>query len=309
MYKTEEMVTKDDKDEKGKKEKKDKKEKKKKGKKGEENKDEQEKKEEENKEGDKKEEDKKEEDKKEESKEPALNEFGEPLGKEVYKADEWDDEVFNWEEKGLKPGYARPCIVHRAILGSVERCSAILIEHYAGKFPFWLSPRQVCICTINNKVEEYAEKWYLMLKYKGYQVYFDKSAATLQKKVRNAQIAQYNYIGVIGQEEVNNNTIKIRSREGEIIGDYTMNKLIEFFVSLEPKPSKVELDLMQKVLKDTKMEDLDNNEQKLKYNLYLNGDECSEDDKKLYQLLEKENLDKEKFPNLFKWKKLMALQK
>ena len=70
-----------------------------------------------------------------------------------------------------------------------------------------------------------------------------------------------------------------------------MNKLIEFFVSLEPKPSKVELDLMQKVLKDTKMEDLDNNEQKLKYNLYLNGDECSEDDKKLYQLLEKENLE------------------
>ena len=309
MYKTEEMVTKDDKDEKGKKEKKEKKEKKKKGKKGEENKEEQEKKEEENKEGDKKEEDKKEEDKKEESKEPALNEFGEPLGKEVYKADEWDDEVFNWEEKSLKPGYARPCIVHRAILGSVERCSAILIEHYAGKFPFWLSPRQVCICTINNKVEEYAEKRYLMLKYKGYQVYFDKSAATLQKKIRNAQLAQYNYIGVIGQEEVNNNTIKIRSREGEIIGDYTMNKLIEFFVSLEPKPSKVELDLMQKVLKDTKMEDLDNNEQKLKYNLYLNGDECSEDDKKLYQLLEKENLDKEKFPNLFKWKKLMALQK
>ena len=88
-----------------------------------------------------------------------------------------------------------------------------------------------------------------------------------------------------------------------------MNKLIEFFLSLEPKPSKVELDLMQKVLKDNKIEDLDNKEQKLKYNLYLNGDECSEDDKKLYQLLEKENLDKEKFPNLFKWKKLMALQK
>ena len=148
-----------------------------------------------------------------------------------------------------------------------------------------------------------------MLKYKGYQVYLDKSSATLQKKIRNAQLAQYNYIGVIGQEEVNGNTIKIRSREGEIIGDYTMNKLLEFFISLEPKPSKVETDLLQKVLKDTKMEDLDSNEQKLKFNLYLNGDECSEDDKKLYQVLEKENFDKEKFPNLFKWKKLMALQK
>ena len=304
MYKTEETVTKDDNEDKAKKPKKEKKEKKKKGKKEGDKEEQEEKKEEE-----KKEEENKEEKKEEKNKEPALNEYGEPFGKEVYKADEWDDEEFNWEEKGLKPGYARPCIVHRAILGSVERCSAILIEHYAGKFPFWLSPRQICICTINNKVEEYAEKWYLMLKYKGYQVYLDKSAATLQKKIRNAQLAQYNYIGVIGAEEMKNNTIKIRTREGEIIGDYTMNKLIEFFISLEPKQSKVELDLLQKVLKDTKIEDLDINEQKLKYNLYLNGDECSEDDKKLYQVLQNENFDKEKFPNLFKWKKLMALQK
>ena len=304
MYKTEETVTKDDNEDKAKKPKKEKKEKKKKGKKEGDKEEQEEKKEEE-----KKEEENKDEKKEEKNKEPALNEYGEPFGKEVYKADEWDDEEFNWEEKGLKPGYARPCIVHRAILGSVERCSAILIEHYAGKFPFWLSPRQICICTINNKVEEYAEKWYLMLKYKGYQVYLDKSAATLQKKIRNAQIAQYNYIGVIGAEEMKNNTIKIRTREGEIIGDYTMNKLIEFFISLEPKQSKVELDLLQKVLKDTKIEDLDINEQKLKYNLYLNGDECSEDDKKLYQVLQNENFDKEKFPNLFKWKKLMAQQK
>ena len=299
MYKTEETVSKDDNEDKAKKPKKEKKEKKKKGKKEGDKEEQEEKKEEEN----------KDEKKEEKNKEPALNEYGEPFGKEVYKADEWDDEEFNWEEKGLKPGYARPCIVHRAILGSVERCSAILIEHYAGKFPFWLSPRQICICTINNKVEEYAEKWYLMLKYKGYQVYLDKSAATLQKKIRNAQLAQYNYIGVIGAEEMKNNTIKIRTREGEIIGDYTMNKLIEFFISLEPKQSKVELDLLQKVLNDTKIEDLDINEQKLKYNLYLNGDECSEDDKKLYQVLQNENFDKEKFPNLFKWKKLMALQK
>ena len=246
---------------------------------------------------------------KDEPKEQDKNEFGEPLGKEVYNPDEWDDDSFTWEEKGLKPGYARPCIVHRAILGSVERCSAILIEHYGGKFPFWLSPKQICICTINNKVEDYAQKWYLMLKYKGYQVFLDKSSATLQKKVRNSQIAQFNYIGVIGQEEADGNTIDIRTREGERIGKYTMNKLIEFFQSLEPKPSNVELDLLAKVSKGVKMEDLDANEAKLKFNLYLNGDECTEDDKKLYQALEKEDFDKEKFPNLYKWKKLMALQK
>ena len=148
-----------------------------------------------------------------------------------------------------------------------------------------------------------------MLKYKGYQVSFDKSSSTLQKKVRNAQISQYNYIGVIGQEEANGNTIDIRTREGERIGKYTMNQLLEFFKTLEPKQSKVELDLLQKLSKDVKIEDLDANEAKLKFNLYLNGDECSEDDKKLYQALEKVDLDKEKFPNLFKWKKLMSLQK
>ena len=103
MYKTEEMVTKDENEDKTKKPKKEKKEKKKKGKKGEKEEENKEEKEEE------KEENKEEENKevKEEKKENALNEFGEPFGKEVYKADEWDDEEFNWEEKGLKPGYAR----------------------------------------------------------------------------------------------------------------------------------------------------------------------------------------------------------
>ena len=313
-YKTEELVIKEDKNkeeknkeekEEGKEDKKQKKkEKKKKGKK-EEGKDETEEK---PKEEEKKEEEqpKKEEEKKEE---PKLNEYGEPLGKETYKADEWDNEDFNWEEKSLKPGYARPCIVHRAILGSVERVSAILIEHFAGKFPFWLSPKQICICTVSKKFDDFAEQWYLQLKYKGYQVFWDNSSNTLQKKVRNAQLAQYNYIGVVGQEEVDGNCIDIRSREGERIGKYTFNKLIEFFVSLEPKKSKVELDLLEKISKSIKIDDLDANESKLKYNLYINGDECTEDDKKLYENLEKVEIDKEKYPQLFKWKKLMALQK
>ena len=238
-----------------------------------------------------------------------VNEYGEPLGKELYKADEWDDEDFNWEEKNLKPGYARPCIVHRAILGSVERCSAILIEHFEGKFPFWLSPRQLCICTVNNKVEEYAEKWYLMLKYKGYQVNCDRSSTTLQKKVRNAQLSQFNYIGVIGQEEADGNTIDIRTREGERIGKYNMNQLLSFFESLEPKKSKVEIELLEKVYKNNKMAEFDSYEEKLKFNLFLNGDECTDDDKNLFEKLSKEDFDKDKYPNLFKWQKLMKNSK
>ena len=169
------------------------------------------------------------------------------LGKEIYKPDEWDDDEFIWEEKDLKPGYARPCIVHRAILGSVERCSAILIEHYGGKWPFWLSPYQVAICTINDKVNDYAEKCYLIIKCKGYQVYWDKSNNTLNKKIRNAQISQYNIIIVIGQEEVNGNCLDIRTRDGNRVGKKTINELLEYFKELEPKKSQVELDMLKKL--------------------------------------------------------------
>ena len=68
------------------------------------------------------------------------------------------------KEKPLKPGYERPVIVHRAILGSVERMFAILCEHYAGKWPFWLSPRQVSVCTLSEKVEDYGRQIYDRLK-------------------------------------------------------------------------------------------------------------------------------------------------
>jgi threonyl-tRNA synthetase len=61
-------------------------------------------------------------------------------------------------EKPTKPGFERPVIVHRAILGSVERMMAILCEHYAGKFPFWLSPRQVIVLPLSEKILDYAEK-------------------------------------------------------------------------------------------------------------------------------------------------------
>jgi threonyl-tRNA synthetase len=60
---------------------------------------------------------------------------------EIFKKDDMDDEEFKWEEHKAKNGFKRPIIVHRAILGSVERFTAILIEHLGGKWPFWLSPR------------------------------------------------------------------------------------------------------------------------------------------------------------------------
>jgi len=63
------------------------------------------------------------------------------LRHEIFHKDDLDDEEFKWEEHPVKHGCKRPVIIHRAILGSVERFTAILIEHLAGKWPFWISPR------------------------------------------------------------------------------------------------------------------------------------------------------------------------
>eukprot|EP01132_Coremiostelium_polycephalum_P011285 gene11285-13820_t len=91
----------------------------------------------------------------------------------------------------------RPVIIHRAILGSVERMMAILIEHTGGKWPFWLSPRQAIVITVNDAYNEFAGKVHKKLNDAGYYADFDSSDKTLQKKIREAQLAQYNYILVI----------------------------------------------------------------------------------------------------------------
>ena len=107
--------------------------------------------------------------------------------REVYPKDELDEEEFVWQEHHLKPGFNRPVIIHRAILGSMERFIAILIEHIAGKWPFWVSPRQAIVVPVSEKFLDYAEKVTLYLHQQGFEVELDRSNHTLAKKVRNAQ--------------------------------------------------------------------------------------------------------------------------
>lgn len=108
------------------------------------------------------------------------------LTQQVFKADEMDDQDFTWTEHALKPGFRRPVIVHRAVLGSVERLMAILIEHLGGKWPFWLSPRQVIILPISEKAADYCESVYLYLHKLGFEAAIDRSSGQINKKVRNA---------------------------------------------------------------------------------------------------------------------------
>jgi len=125
-----------------------------------------------------------------------------------------------------------PVIIHRAILGSVERMIAILIEHTAGKWPFWLSPRQCIVLSVSEKHNEYAEKVHRQLVEAGYYADIDVSDRTIPKKVREAQLAQHNYILVVGDEEVAKETVNVRTRDNVQHGQKGVQELIDEFAIL-----------------------------------------------------------------------------
>eukprot|EP00933_Yihiella_yeosuensis_P061117 TRINITY_DN63949_c0_g1_i1.p1 TRINITY_DN63949_c0_g1~~TRINITY_DN63949_c0_g1_i1.p1 ORF type:complete len:906 (+),score=260.86 TRINITY_DN63949_c0_g1_i1:82-2718(+) len=132
-----------------------------------------------------------------------------------------------WREGRLKNGFERPVVIHRAILGSVERMSAILMEHYAGKWPLWLSPRQVMVVPVGEKFNDYA-RWVerQLIKY-GYHAEAECSGKTLNKKVREAQLAQWNLVAVVGQSEMDALSVNVRSRDQEKpLGLFSMNEFV-----------------------------------------------------------------------------------
>ncbi|KAF3780423.1 Threonine--tRNA ligase [Nymphaea thermarum] len=107
----------------------------------------------------------------------------------------------------------RPVMIHRAVLGSVERMLAILLEHYKGKWPFWLSPRQAIVCPVSEKSQPYAIQVRDQIHKAGYYVDVDTTDRKIQKKVREAQLAQYNYILVVGEEEAKTGKVSVRIRD------------------------------------------------------------------------------------------------
>ncbi|RKP06595.1 tars protein [Thamnocephalis sphaerospora] len=109
--------------------------------------------------------------------------------------------------------YQRPVIIHRAIYGSVERTIAILTEHFAGKWPFWLSPRQIMVVPVTGTFYEYAEQVRQACHDAGFYADADLGENTMNKKIRNAEIAQYNFIFVVGQEEASTNSVNVRNRD------------------------------------------------------------------------------------------------
>jgi threonyl-tRNA synthetase len=108
----------------------------------------------------------------------------------------------------------RPVMIHRAILGSLERFSGVLIEHYAGAFPLWLAPEQVRVVPIATRHEEHAEKLAAQLREAGLRAAVDQSRETLSKKIREAQLMKVPYVLVTGDKEIEAGTVAVRDRAG-----------------------------------------------------------------------------------------------
>ncbi|XP_027360727.1 threonine--tRNA ligase, mitochondrial 1 isoform X3 [Abrus precatorius] len=123
----------------------------------------------------------------------------------------------------------RPVMIHRAILGSVERMFAILLEHYKGKWPFWLSPRQAIVCPVSEKSQSYALQVRDQIHQAGYHVDADTTDRKIQKKVREAQLAQYNYILVVGEEEANTGQVSVRVRDKADHNVMSIENLLKHF--------------------------------------------------------------------------------
>ena len=105
-------------------------------------------------------------------------------------------------------------MVHRTVLGSMERFMACLIEHYGGAFPVWLSPVQVAILPIADRHQDYAKKLENELKSRNLRVETDYQQGTVNNKIRQAQAQKIPYMLIIGDKEVDNGTVSVRFRNG-----------------------------------------------------------------------------------------------
>uniref|UniRef100_A0A8C6XZY2 threonine--tRNA ligase n=1 Tax=Naja naja TaxID=35670 RepID=A0A8C6XZY2_NAJNA len=133
---------------------------------------------------------------------------------------------FDLSYKGDGGAPERPVMIHRAVLGSVERMLAVLAENYGGKWPFWLSPFQIMVIPVGPDAEEYAGEVHRLFHQAGFQTDLDAdSGETLNRKIRKAQLAQYNFQFVVGRKEVTHRTVNVRSRDNHRHGERDLQQV------------------------------------------------------------------------------------
>lgn len=142
-------------------------------------------------------------------------------------------EKFKLEYKDSDGNYKRPIMIHRAIFGSIERFLGILIEHFSGKFPLWMSPLPIRVIPIAEAHADYARDVTRQIREAGFLCDCDESPESLGKRVRNAQLLKINYMLTVGDKEVQNKSIALRTRDNVVHGeikleDFLKNCTIEY---------------------------------------------------------------------------------
>lgn len=121
----------------------------------------------------------------------------------------------------------RPVMIHRTVLGSVERFLGVLTEHFAGKFPLWISPLGVRIIPVADRHVDFANSVCEKIKESQIPCDIDSTHESVSKKIRTAQLLKINYMLTIGDKEVTNNTISLRSRDNTLHGEMPLSKFLE----------------------------------------------------------------------------------
>ena len=127
-------------------------------------------------------------------------------------------ERFELEYTGEDGQKHRPVMIHRVVLGSIERFIGVITEHFAGAFPLWLSPVQVKILTVTDRADAYATELAAQLDQLGFRVETDVRNEKIGKKIREATLEKIPYMLVVGDRDVENRTVSVRTRGGEDLG-------------------------------------------------------------------------------------------
>ena len=134
---------------------------------------------------------------------------------------------FQLEYTGEDGQKHQPVMIHRALFGSIERFFGILIEHYAGAFPFWLAPVQVIVLPITDRINEYAKEVEALLKQAGFRVEVNLKSDKIGAKIRDAQLQKIPYMVVLGDKELEEQKIAVRERKQGDIGQMPLAEFIE----------------------------------------------------------------------------------
>lgn len=143
-------------------------------------------------------------------------------------------EKFDIEYVGEDNARHKPVMIHRVVLGSVERFMGIILEHYGGNLPPWLAPVQMIVLPISEKFYSHANDVYKYFKQREYRIEMDNRVESLNKKIKQAEIRKIPYMMIIGQKEEDTGTVTIRRKKGDDIKETSLdefNKILEEVIS------------------------------------------------------------------------------